>query len=581
MNKLKKWVCVGVSALTMASMCAGMTACNRGANGDITIDPKKTQLYVSSHDGGFGSDWLTAATARFEEYYKDTSFEEGKTGVQIVPDTPKVIGTALLADIKNSRNEVIFTESVFYYDYIAEGAVAEITDIINGENSSLEEYGDVGTIEDKMTDQQVSYYNYNGKYYGVPHYAAFMGIMYDVDLFDQKGFYFSADENNGNEGFIISKTEKRSAGPDGKFCEVCAANGYDYSKHVCDDGLPATYDDFVRLCDYIVSSGVTPLIWSGQNHSDVLNKFMQQLAADYEGNEYMLNFTFDGTATHLVDSIDNAGNVTYREPTQITNANGYELYSSAGRYYSLKFVENMLSKSSYHHDLAFNSTHSHMDAQDDFLYSKEENQPIAMLIDGNWWEHEATQTFNDMSNGNDSDPNSRMSRRIGYMPLPKATEDQVGQQETLTDFLYSMGFINAYAVADNPVKLDLAKKFLKFVNSQESLEEFTKYTSAPKSLNYSLSQETLSDMSYFGQSIWNTRKDANVIYPYSTNPLYLNNQTSFVYTAGYNSLVNGQVYNDLSKLMNDEKVSAKAIFEGIQAYFTKDKWETAYKDDLN
>ena len=116
----------------------------------------------------------------------------------------------------------------------------------------------------------------------------------------------------------------------------------------------------MRLCDYIVSSGVTPLIWSGQNHSDILGKFMQQLAADYEGEEFMLNYTFDGTATHLVESIDNSGKVTFREPTQITNANGYELYSSAGRYYSLKFVENILSKSSYHHDLAFNTTHSHM-----------------------------------------------------------------------------------------------------------------------------------------------------------------------------------------------------------------------------
>lgn len=85
----------------------------------------------------------------------------------------------------------------------------------------------------------------------------------------------------------------------------------------------------MRLCDYIVSSGVTPLIWSGQNHSDILGKFMQQLAADYEGEEFMLNYTFDGTATHLVESIDNSGKVTFREPTQITNANGYELYSSA------------------------------------------------------------------------------------------------------------------------------------------------------------------------------------------------------------------------------------------------------------
>ena len=148
---------------------------------------------------------------------------------------------------------------------------------------------------------------------------------------------------------------------------VITANGYDYGKHTCDDGLPATYGDFVKLCDYIVGAGVTPLIWSGENHADTLGKFMAQLAADFEGSEYALNFSFDGTATHLVKSVDASGNVTYKEPTKIQNSNGYELYSSAGRYYAVDFVEKILSKSNYHHDLAFNTTHSHMDAQDDFL----------------------------------------------------------------------------------------------------------------------------------------------------------------------------------------------------------------------
>ena len=137
MKKTTRWLCMALIAVM--TLTAGLgAACSRDPSG-IKIDPKRTQLYVSSHDGGYGSEWLTAASARFEEYYKDVSFEDGKTGVQIIPDTPKVIGTAMLADIKNSRNEVIFTESVYYYDYLAAGAMAEVTDIVSGKNSDLTE----------------------------------------------------------------------------------------------------------------------------------------------------------------------------------------------------------------------------------------------------------------------------------------------------------------------------------------------------------------------------------------------------------------------------------------------------------
>ena len=39
-----------------------------------------------------------------------------------------------------------------------------------------------------------SYYKYSdGKYYGLPHYESFFGIIYDVDMFEEELLYF-ADE---------------------------------------------------------------------------------------------------------------------------------------------------------------------------------------------------------------------------------------------------------------------------------------------------------------------------------------------------------------------------------------------------
>ena len=71
-------------------MCFSMlilSACNSKLFIDTgnKINKDKTQLHVHNFDGGVGTEWLEKDIARFEEKYKNTSFEEGKTGVQIVP----------------------------------------------------------------------------------------------------------------------------------------------------------------------------------------------------------------------------------------------------------------------------------------------------------------------------------------------------------------------------------------------------------------------------------------------------------------------------------------------------------------
>ena len=101
--------------LSIGSAFAGCAYRNADSTGQQVVHTK-SQLYVSNHDGGYGSEWLEAAADRFEELYANTRFEEGKMGVQIMIDTPKSIGSNLISTIKGSRSEVFFTESVYYYD---------------------------------------------------------------------------------------------------------------------------------------------------------------------------------------------------------------------------------------------------------------------------------------------------------------------------------------------------------------------------------------------------------------------------------------------------------------------------------
>ncbi len=567
-------------AMTLAG-AASFAGCNRTGTApggiDQEVDPTRTQLYVANHDGGFGHEWLQAAAKRFEELYKDVPFEEGKTGVQIMIDTTGGIGTQIIGQIPLSRNAVYFTESVFYYDYLnaPNGAVfADITDIVCGEDSDLSEFGETGTIEGKLTQQQKDFYKTtDGKYYGIPHYQAFQGIIYDKDFFEQDMLYFSDNENN-NGGFITSRTEKRSPGKDGIYCETCAANGYDYSNHYCDDGLPATYEEFSRLLDYIADAGETPMIWSGQVHQNYLDKFMAALAADYEGlDDFMLNYTFKGTAHHLVQSIDaNTGEVTLRAATPIEPENGYELYTSAGRYYAMQFMDNAVSDSRYYNILSFNGTHSHINAQDDFLRSKEKSQRIAMLIDGSYWENEADDTFEYMSNNDKTDPDSRYSRKFGFLPLPKPTEND-GTESTLFDFLYSLGFINAN-IEDDPVLFPLAKKFLKFVNTEQSLREFTVLTGSPKALEYDLTEDDLSQMSFYGRSLWNLKANSDVVYPYSTNAIFLNNQSDFV----FNGTFSYSGVSDVSKTLRDGGSTPLQLFNAIGNTMSQAAWNSNYSN---
>ncbi len=141
---------------------------------DEKIDKSRTQLYVSNFNGGYGDSWLRQLKKKFEEKYKDESFENDKLGVQVVIDNSKTQGNHLLATIPTSNNNVFFCESVFYYDYLNAGVMADISDVVN---TDLAAYGDSGTILNKFSDAQKSFYQTaEGKVFGIPHYEGFYGL---------------------------------------------------------------------------------------------------------------------------------------------------------------------------------------------------------------------------------------------------------------------------------------------------------------------------------------------------------------------------------------------------------------------
>jgi hypothetical protein len=70
-----------------------------------------------------------------------------------------------------------------------------------------------------------------------------------------------------------------------------------------------------------------------------------------------------------------------------------------------------------------------------------------------------------------------------------------------------------------------AKMFLKYINTDAKLREFSVISNTPRALNYKLEEEDLAKMSPFGRSMNDYKRDINtdVIYQCSTNSTYLAN----------------------------------------------------------
>ncbi len=533
---------------------SGTQSGNAGQSADPgkeQMDENRTQLYVFNFAGGYGVEWLVKAKERFEELHKDDVLEEGKKGVQIVINNEKTQGNALDAQILDNRDEIYFAEHVSYYTLKSLGVLADITDAVTGDLSA---YGDAAgsTIEGKLSESQKDFYDIDGKYYGVPHYAGYSGLVYNVDLFEEKGYYFKDGYGTPTEieDYFAYGDDTRSTGPDGQL-------GTD------DDGLPATYEEFGILCRYIQQTGNTPIIWTGAGHTTYVNNLIDALATDDEGyDQKMLQYTLDGTATTL-GTVQNGKFVPDGKATDIASS-PLDIFRQEGRYNALKFVENIVTNKYYFESVSggsFNSGLSHMDAQDNFLFAGHdgETKPIAMLCEGVWWESEATDTFNEMVNSM-GEEYSKHNRNFAMMPLPKASADKLGKS-TLMDNIFSICFMKANVPEH---KRDIAIEFIKFVNSDESLKEFSTVTNTPKALNYTMTDAEMASMSPFGRSVMKLKQSSDILYPVSSSELYANNQGQFDSHSLYWSMVGGKELQFASSAFYDSGITAEEYFSGMK-----------------
>jgi hypothetical protein len=537
----------------------GAASCreNRGTDpddGDVVIDKDRTQLFVGSIDGGVGTKWLRASADRFEESQKDVSYEDGKLGVQVVirADKNAYTGNNLFSTIGSALQEVFFVEGAGnYYDYATTGRLMDITDIVE---QPLTAFGETGSIADKMSQKQRDFYKVTAsgtaKYYGLPHYECYPGIVYDVDLFEDMGFYFAA------AGGFTGGTTGRAAGPDG-------------IQGTYDDGLPATYDEYFQLCTRMVNNGVTPMVWTGQYSNQYIRHLLTALWADYEGlDRASLSFDFDGLATDIVTGFSGTTPVTASR--QITNETGFELTQQAGKYWALNFVERLIKGNGYVSPMSYNQTYSHLNAQEDYIFSAFDPkiQPIGMMLEGSWWENESDDALAFERCIDSYGPRAAMeNRRFASMPLPKAPGAAAGR--TMYDITNSAGFIRAGVVG---YKVGLAKSFLQFLYTDTSLAEFTAKTGILRGLDYAI-PANLATTNYRA-SILAGRDTFQVVRNISSNPFFLNHATDMIASSRWDSVVSGTPYVQPISPFRNGTATAAQYFQGMA--MTQAAWNNKY-----
>ena len=553
MKKAIKFGSILVAGIMASGIALGMTACNKGG---VKIDKTKTQLYVFSYNGGVGNEWLDHTIESFEAKYADKSFEEGKTGVQVIPDKQKDAGTSMVDSFKNKNIDVVFNETVRYNEWVKKGNLKDITDIVTGEN---ELDGNKKIVDKLADDKKAALTARDGKYYALPHYEAFRGVVYDMDLFKQKKLYFAADRTM--DDFILNDTDAKSAGPDGK-------------TGTYDDGLPATYSEFWTLCDKMVASNVIPFIWSGEEetYSEFLLYALSETMAG--ATESKLNYNFGHGVENDADKTarivtgftgDDKNPVPTVEEKVITEENGYLMRQTESKYRALEFLFKIFNTEGYYHkDSIGKLTMSNTEAQQTFIFSSLENKPIGMLIEGTFWETEAKDS---MELAVQSYGDRAKNRNFGWMPLPgvyDTKDNKVEVNETNGKKQVYSDYINAYCgISANcsGVRLDLAKKFVKYCYSDAGLNEFTKYTGMRRGVNYELAPDTTQNLSSFYKSVLTAREEAEVITPMSDSPLFMENENTFTL---YNYVWNSKNYTFPVSAYRGKMTSAKTYFDGMK-----------------
>jgi hypothetical protein len=225
-----------------------------------------------------------------------------------------------------------------------------------------------------------------------------------------------------------------------------------------------------------------------------------------------------------------------------------------GWYYSAEFIARLI-QGNYYYAPSMYTTQDHHYTHYDFLHSRFDtanyDQPIAMMVEGTWWEEESELIFESMENNYINA--GRKDRNFGFLPLPKYDESELGEQ-TYFDQNMSVVFVNANCT---PVEAAVAKKFIQYISMESNLQKFNTITGTGRDYKYELTDEQFNSLSAMGKEIYEGTKSQNIVYGFTTNYAYKYKQVGWE----QQSLIAGKYFQYPSDAFR-QGYSAKDFFLG-------------------
>lgn len=563
MNKLFKKLTTFALIACVSVASVAVTGCNTTPGGSGT----KTELLVANYSGGVGMNWLDAIEDDFELAYADYVSPDGKIGIDLKISHDKgYLGTTLASSLTADPNEVYFTQQLPYTNLASTGALRDVTSVIEKVNPA----DNNKAIIDKFSPEQKSALKVNGKYYAIPHYEVFEGIVYDAGVFESKYLYFADKmDTDGTRQFIYNKDDKKSCGPDGKYGTY-------------DDGLPSSVQEFVKLVNYMSSTaGVIPFVFPGKSsfYTTMLSSSLMANLVGADGMRLMLNFgngvADDKNNLEVVTSFN--GTTPVIDTVKITEENGYLVKESLGLYYAIETANKVFSNASNYYNKCTASTCSNIDAQDYFVRSGIDDgttPAIGMMIEGNYWYNEALDELV-IENVADRYSVGYERKQFKFMPMPVQYEGTVtegnGKAPVLMDNYASYAFIKNGIDVN---KVEAAELLLSWLYTDAQLTEFTVNTNGiARALEYDLEPAFDRIEGVFAKSLVDMRKAAaeadSVIRWVSDNDIFLGSEEQFTSSR---TQFWGTTYESKSYTMiygSTGKITAKEYFLGMSL---KNSW---------
>ena len=580
MKRGSKVFAKGVALVLALSSMVGAVGCNKGGDDSTT-----TVIKVANYGGGVGKKWLDEAIVRFQTLIGDRSYEEGKTGVKFeITDSTGVSCEGMKTDGKH----LFFLQDKYstYFSEIQKGSVMDITDIVKEE--TLSEYGENVTIESKIDeDYRFAMKGNDGKYYMIPHYETLSGPSYDVDLFEEEGFYFAAsDEGAAYDCPLTGQTYYFTEGALGSYNEKSVGN--DGKSGTFDDGMPTTLNELVAMCGYIKSKGVYPFGVAG-NHIDYSSHLLEALwtgLAGYEGRQAVVSHT--GKVEYVTGESSEelwAGTGIKVPETEIdenvTSKTAWKAIDHVARYYAFAFMELAYQQNWFYEEFK-KGGYTHKDAMKSFILNGIGGNPkIASHIEGTYWYNEAKNKHGLFTTYETYTGTAVKNIAHWHMPTSYAndpvTSEENAREEANTNTFTSNIMINGN-IAEREGLARACKDFVKFLCTEQELQNFTASTGVSKALyNYTIDDTVLSQLDPYQKTVMSLRANNRIVNQYGDNATYRANANIMTYACsspGYRPDYNNQVYNAVLDVIYRKGITGYDCFRltGYEA----SNWETNY-----